>query len=185
MRTLASSFRTAIESSNSSEAVFIFATITHPNLLRPIYVNSDIKDYILGGNTYLGTAMSVSLLSDQINAPSAKISIPNVDRAIGETVLNLRTSPTIKLEVYARSDFDDLIPDFSAYDFGPDFDIWGSRTRVAIGIPTVEYSAPLLFLRNVTCDALGFTADLNSYDLSSEPWPAIRSTKNRLPGLYR
>lgn len=167
MRTLAGSFRAAIESSNSSEVVLIFATITHPTLIAPIFVNSDIKNYVLGGNTYFGTAMSVSLLSDQISAPSAKISIPNVDRAIGEAVLALRTSPQIKLEVYARSDFDTSDP------------------RVAIGTPTVEYSAPLLFLRNVSCDALGFTADLNSYDLSSEPWPAIRSTKNRLPGLYR
>ena len=167
MRTVAGPFRTAIESSNSSEAVLIFATITHPDLFAPIYVNSDIKNYVLGGNTYLGTAMSVSLLSDQTNAPSAKISIPNVDRAIGEAVLELRTSPQIKLEVYARSDFDTSDP------------------RVAIGTPTVEYSAPFLFLRNVTCDALGFTADLNSYDLSSEPWPLIRSTKSRLPGLYR
>jgi len=167
MRTLGTSFRTAIEASNSSEVVLIFATITHPTLVSPIYVNSDIKNYVLGGNTFLGTAMSVSLLSDQISAPSAKISIPNVDRAIGEAVLGLRTSPQIKLEVYARSDFDNSDP------------------RVAIGTPVVEYSAPLLFLRNVSCDALGFTADLNSYDLSSEPWPAIRSTKNRLPGLYR
>ena len=167
MRTVAGPFRTAIESSNSSEAVLIFATITHPDLFAPIYFNSDIKNYVLGGNTYLGTAMSVSLLSDQTNAPSAKISIPNVDRAIGEAVLELRTSPQIKLEVHARSDFD------------------GSDPRVAIGTPTAEYSAPLLFLRNVSCDALGFTADLNSYDLSSEPWPAIRSTKDRLPGLYR
>lgn len=167
MRVLGNSFRTTIESSNSSEVVLIFVTITHPTLDAPIYLNSDIKDYVLNGNTYLGAALTISLLSDQIQAPQAKVSIPNVDRAIGESVLGLTSSPQIKMEVYARSDFD------------------GSDPRMGIGTPAVEYRAAYLFLRNVSCDAVGFTADLLSYDLSSEPWPAIRSTKNRLPGLYR
>jgi hypothetical protein len=167
MRTLGNNFRTTIESSNSSEVVLLFVTVTHPTLESPIYLNSDIKDYVLNGNTYLGAALTISLLSDQIAAPQAKVSIPNVDRSIGQAVLALTTSPQIKLELYARSDFDSSDP------------------RQAIGTPTVEYSAPFLFLRNVTCDAVGFTADLLSYDLSSEPWPSIRSTKNRLPGLYR
>lgn len=167
MRTLGNSFRTTIESSSSAEIVLIFVTITHPTLEAPIFLNNDIKDYILNGNTYLGAAISISLLSDEIGMPKAKVSIPNVDRAIGEAVLGLTTSPQIEMDVYARSDFDNSDP------------------RVAIGTPTVEYRAQLLFLRNVTCDPLGFTADLLSYDLSSEPWPAIRSTKNRLPGLYR
>lgn len=167
MRIITAAFRDAIESSNSSEVVMIFATITHPTLVTPICVNSDIKDYVLGANKFLGTAMSVSLLSDQINAPSAKISIPNVDRRIGNAVLGLRTSPVIKLEVYARSDWDTSDP------------------RVPNGTPIAEYTAPFLFLRNVTCDALGFIADINSYDLSSEPYPSQRTTKNRTPALFR
>lgn len=167
MRTLANTFRTSIESSNSSEVVLIFATITHPDLDSTIYLNSDITDYVLNGNTYLGVAFSCSLLTDQIGMPQAKISIPNVDRRIGESVLVLKSSPQIKLEVYAKSDFSDAIP------------------RVAIGTPSVAYSAPALFLKNVSCDAVGYSADLNSYDLSSEPYPAARSTRERLPGLYR
>jgi Domain of unknown function (DUF1833) len=167
MRTIASTFRANIEASNTSEVVLIFVTITHPDLDAPLYFNSDIRDYILNDNQYIGAALSVSLLSDENSAPTAKLSIPNVDQIIGETVLNLSTSPQFRMEVYAASDWDTNNP------------------ANALGTPTVEYTAPFLFLRNVACDVLGFTADIISYDLTSEPWPAIRSTADRLPGLFR
>lgn len=167
MRVLASTFRDSIEAPNSSEVLVIFVTITHPNLATPLYVNSDIRDYVLNGNTYTGAVLSISILSDDSNAPVAKVSIPNVDRIIGETVLGLITSPRISMEVYAASDWDTNNP------------------ANPLGTPTREYSAPLLFLRNVTCDVVSFTADIISYDLTSEPWPAIRTTPERLPGLYR
>jgi Domain of unknown function (DUF1833) len=167
MRVIASTFRTAIEASNSSEVSVLFVTLTHPNLVTPLYFNSDIRDYALNGNTYLGAALSISILSDDSNLPQAKVSIPNVDRMIGETVLGLITSPRISLEMYAASDWDVGNP------------------ANPIVVPTREYSAPLLFLRNVTCDAIGFTAEIISYDVTSEPWPATRTTRERLPGLYR
>lgn len=166
-RAIASTLRTQLEASNSSETVLIFATITHPDLLVPITLCSDIKDYVYNGYTYLGAAFSIMLLSDDVNPPTAKASIPNVDQRIGAAVLGTATSPRIKLEVLAKSDFTDDSP------------------RVPIGTPTVDYSAPDLFLRNVTCDVLGFTADIYSYDLASEPWPSIRTTPDRTPALYR
>lgn len=167
MRVIANTFRDSLEASQSSEVVLVFVTITHPTLDGPIYYNSDIRDYVLNGNTFIGAALSIALLSDDTNAPQAKISIPNVDRAIGQAVLGLTTSPRIKMEVYAASDWDTNSP------------------ANPLGTPTVEYSAPLLYLRNVQCDVLGFTADINSFDLTSEPWPSIRSTRDRLPALYR
>lgn len=167
MRVIASTFRTAIEASQSSEVVVIFVTITHPSLDEVLYFNSDIRDYILNGNQHIGTGLDISLLSDDTNAPRASVTIPNVDRRIGEAILGLTFSPQIKMEVYAASD----------WDFGnPANPKW---------TPVVEYSAPILFLKNITCDALTFKADIMSYDLTSEPWPAIRSTRERLPGLYR
>src|SRR5271157_4667690 len=128
MRTLAAGFRTSIESSNTDEVALIFVTITHPTLDGPIYLNSDIANYLLNGNTYLGAALTISLMSDEKTAPKAKISIPNVNRAIGEAVLGLVTSPQIQMQVYAKSDFTN------------------DSTRIPVGTPTVEYSAPLLLL---------------------------------------
>lgn len=166
MRTVTPGFRTTLESSSASDLGIIFATITHPDLESALTVNSDIADYILGGVTFLGTAFSAALLTDDDQPPKATVSIQNVDRAIGEAVQLLSTSPKIKLEIYARSDFDNSTP------------------RNPVGTPSVQYSASGLFLTNITCDALGFTADLTTYDIASEPWPAIRSTVDRLPALF-
>lgn len=165
-RALSTSFRTTLESSNASDLAIIFATVTHPDLETAVTVNSDIMDYVLGGVTFLGAAFNVSLLQDDDAPPVGKVSIPNVDRAIGEAVQLLSTPPKLKLEIYPRSDFDNANP------------------RTPLGTPSVQYSADGLFLRNISCDALGFTADLSTYDIASEPWPAIRSTVNRLPGLF-
>lgn len=165
-RPITSSFRTTLEAANAADLAIIFATITHPDLEAALTVNSDIADYVLGGVTFLGTAFSCALLTDDDQPPKATVSIQNVDRAIGEAVQLLSSSPKIKLEIYARSDFD------------------GGTPRLPVSTPSVQYSAQGLFLTNVTCDAMGFTADLTTYDIASEPWPAIRSTVDRLPGLF-
>lgn len=165
MRTLGAAFRGELESVFSGEVIVCFVTIDHTDLLVPIRVNSDIVDYVYNGDTYTGAAFAISLLSDNEQAPRLQASINNVDRIIGETVLALTSAPRIKIELFAKSDFTDAIP------------------RVASGTPTVEYSAPHLFLRNVSCDAMALSGDVVGYDFSTEPWPAIRSTPDKLPGL--
>lgn len=167
MRVLASTFRAAMEASNSSEVPVLFVTITHPDMLIPIYLNSDIRDYVLNGNTFIGAAIDISILSDDSNPPQAKVTIPNVDRRIGDAVLGISTSPILQIELYAASDFTTDSP------------------AQPIGTPTREYVAPYLQMSNVKCDALNYGADLKSFDLTPEPWPAIRTTRERLPGLYR
>lgn len=169
MRVISTTFRNNIEASQSGEVAILFATITHPALEAPITVNSDIVDYLYNGVTYTGTGFHMSLLTDDDNPPTAKAAIPNVDRIIGEAILaaNSISPPRLKIEVFAKSDFTDAIP------------------RVAIGTPTVQFSAPELFMRNFAVDAISISADIFSYDLSTEPWPSVRSTKDRLPGLYR
>lgn len=166
-RTISTTFRDSAEAEQTSETFVVMATVTHPNLLVPIRVNSDIVDYIYNGDIYFGVAFAISLLSDDEQPPKAQVMIPNVDQTVGEAILTISTSPRIKIELFARSDFNSDTP------------------RRAIGIPTVEYSAPELFLRNVTCDAVALTADIFSYDVSTEPWPRIRSTPDLLPGLFR
>lgn len=166
MRALTTAFRTAIEASSSTDIAIAFATITHPSLESPITVNSDIQDFVLNGVTYLGAAFGMQLLTDDDSPPQGKVSIANVDQAIGEAVLLLSTAPAIGLQIYARSDFD------------------GSFPRVPLGTPSLQYSAQGLFLRNITCDYLSLTADVTTYDIAGEPWTAIRSTVDRLPALF-
>lgn len=166
-RTLTAGFRDEIESTNGQDVLVIFATITHASLEVPFYVNSDVADYVYGGNTFLGTGFQLSFLSDDENPPQAKATIPNVDRRIGAALLAISDSPQIKIELLVKSDFTDALP------------------RQPIGTPLPEYVAPLLFLRNTQWDAQQMTADIFSYDITSEPWPKIRTTPTDTPALFR
>jgi hypothetical protein len=166
-RDLSPDFRDAIEASQTTETVVIFALIEHADLAEPIAVNSDTVDYIYNGIVYYGCAFALSLLTDDDQPPRAQASVENVDERIGNAIRTLADTPTIKIEILVKSDFDDEIP------------------RNPIGTPGVEYSAPFLKLRNVKGNALELTGDLVGYDPTAEPHPAVRSTQDKLPGLYR
>ena len=165
-RTIAAGFRDAMEASFSSEVLVWFATVTHNDLDVPITVNSDVVDYNYNGSLYRGCGFQFVFISDDDQPPRGQIVIENVDQIIGETLIALTDSPILHMQLMAKSDFDENIP------------------RNPIGAPIVEVDAPLLKLRNAKGDVMQITADVYGYDLTTEPWPSIRSTKSRLPGLY-
>lgn len=168
MRVVSSAFRNALEASRSTTVPVIFATITGDDLVTPIRVNSDSVDYIYQSNTYFGWSFNISLISDDENQQKGQISIQNVTSEIGVFVLDADdTVLNLDIKIFSKEDFSDANP------------------RQAIGTPTVQYNAASLELRNITVDALQVTADITSFDLSSEPFPAIKATKDRLPALYR
>lgn len=156
-----------MESPNSGEFFVFFATITHPDLVSAITVNSDVVDYVYNGSTYYGCAFALVRLTDDEQPPRAKVTIENVDQIIGRVVSALLSPPTIGIQLFVKSDFTDDVP------------------RKAIGTPTAVESAQGLKLQNVQWDASTITADLVGVDITSRPWPSIRSTSDRLPGLYR
>lgn len=169
MRTISTGFRNNLEASANPDIPILFATITHPSIADPIRVVNDVVDYEWGGERFTGIPFQIELLTDSDRPPSAKIRMQNVNGVIGRTVINLKSSPRSQLDVIAASEF--ALP--------------VANLRVEIGTPVVEYSAPRLRLRNVSGDAMAVEGELWSYDLSREPYPAIRTTKDRLPGLYR
>ena len=167
MRDISTGFRDEIEGSQTTATIVIFATITHPQLSQPIAVNTDIVDYNYNGAVFRGCAFSLTELSDDEQTPRAQVSIENVDQVIGEAIQALPDSPVIKFEILLKSDFDDAVP------------------RNPIGTPVAEFTAPFLKLQNVKCDVLSLTGELIGIDLTTEPAFAIRSTKDKAPGLYR
>jgi hypothetical protein len=169
MRTFSVGFRNELEASSSGEVFPIFLTITHPNLDLPLRLVSDVVDYVWQGNTFTGFPFEITLISDEDRPPSARLRVQNVNQRIGSAVLVLQSSPRIQLDVLAASDFTEPV----------------NRVRTEIGTPVVEYSAPRLRLRQVRCDAMMVEGELWSWDLSQEPWPAIRTTKDKTPALYR
>lgn len=167
-RSISAELKAELLQPQTGTLVLLFATITHPSLALPIRVVNDVKDYVYGGETFAGFPFSLTLLTDGEGPPTGAITIQNVDRRVGGTVLALRSPPRLKLEVLSSTDFD--------MDADP---------RVPLGTPVVEYEADWLYMRNIRADSTAIQAELSSLDPVSVPWPAIRSVKNRLPALYR
>jgi hypothetical protein len=168
-RTLTTTFRNNLEASANPDIPVLFATITNPLLADPIRVVNDVVDYQWQGELYIGFPFMIELVTDSDRPPSAKIRMQNVNGVIGRMVQRLKTTSRIRLDVIASSEFADPV----------------ANLRIEIGTPTVEYTADMLRLRNVNGDAMMVEGELWSFDMSREPYPAIRTTKNRLPGLYR
>lgn len=181
-RALSAAFRSAIEASASGEVVLIFATITHDDLPAPIRVvsedfggvsfhNGEPLNYKYESNLYLGCPFLIELLTDDDQPPRGRVTVPDVDRSIGIAVMALIDSPRIKIEILKLSDFTDAI----------DVD----NARNPVGTPVPEYVADLLYLKNVSGDAVAVQAELQSFDMVGEPWPLTRSTSDRLPALFK
>lgn len=172
MRTLSVDFRNSLEARETDEIALVFVVITHRNLITPIRAVNDVVDYIYGGQRYYGCPFEIVMLSDDDNPPSAKIRVQNVDQIIGDALLEVPDSPTLSLTILSLSDF------------GAVATVATRRTRTEIGTPTVEMTATHLRLDRVTIDAMMVEADIKSYDVVNEPFPAVRATFDRLPGLF-
>ena len=174
-RDVSAEFRSAAEASATGEVFLTFATIMHPASTKVIRVANDVVDYQYLGELYVGCPFDITLLSDADDKPTAKISIQNVDREIGETIQQLEDSPRLKLEVILLSQFSPELDD----------SIGDNGARTELGDTVVDYTADQLRMAKVSVDPMFVTADIISYDYSQEPWPFYRATKNRLPGCYR
>ncbi len=170
-REISTSLRRALEEPRSAEYVVILIEITHQTLATPIRVANDVVDYVYLGNTFIGFPFEIELVSDSARTPRGSLRIQNVDRRISEAVLELTTPPQLSIILFAQSDFEEIEP--------------GGRTRLPpTGTePTPEYQADHLILGTITIDASMVSGEILSFDMSNEPWPAIRATAERLPGL--
>jgi hypothetical protein len=169
-RVVSASLRRELEKQESSEALLIFVTITHPTMDETIRVVSEPEgiDYVYGGETFIGFPFDIELLTDSERFPETRIAVQNVDETIGRAIKGLIGPPRVKIEILALSDFDTTV-----------------NPRTEIGTPTVEYSADKLYLIDVEIDAMQITGRIVSWNYSQEVWPGVRATQNRTPGLYR
>lgn len=182
MRAITTSFRNGLQASSSEELVLVFVTVTHTDLVTPVLIvsedengvswqNGEIVNYRYGGNLFQGCPFAIELLTDDDRPPRGRIVFADPERRFGIELLPLVDSPRLKIELLRSSDFD------TNYD--------ADNARNPIGSPMPEYVASHLFMRNVSGDAMMLTAELMSYDMVGEPWPKIRSTIDRLPGIFR
>lgn len=167
-RTIPTTFRQAAEAQYNDEVNLCFLTISHPFLAEPVRVVWDTKDFIFGGERFIGFPFDIELLTDDDQPPRAKLSIQNIDPRIGDTIRSLPSAPRLKLELLSSADFD-----------------LNTDPRVEIEDATVVYRADKMFLTNVSVDVLTVSGDIVGWDYLQRVWPGRRATQSLLPGLFR
>jgi Domain of unknown function (DUF1833) len=166
-RNITLSIRKELEAQFSTETNLIFLTISHDLLAQPIRVVNDTKDYIYGGDHFIGFPFDIQIYSDDEQPPRAQLTIQNVDSQIGESIRTLTVPPRLKLEM------------LSTMDFNTDVD-----PRVDNGSPTVMYRFDQAFLTNVKVDFLQVSAEIVGWNYLQRVWPGPRATQNIFPGLF-
>lgn len=172
MRSITLAYRKHTESILSDEVDLCFLTITHSTLAEPIRVVWDTKDFIYNGFTFIGFPFEITILSDDENPPTARLSIQNIDPRIVDALRGLSSPLRLKIELLHSSDFDLTVTPRVA---------WGGGSPA----PNVAYSADKLFLINVKSDLLTISGDITGWNYLQRVWPGVRATQERFPGLFR
>jgi len=167
-RATAIAARAALENPAAPDALLGFLTITHPSLAAPLRVVSDVMDYMQGGNTFIGIPFGYKLLTDNDAPPRSQLRLSNVDRKIGQALRALSGRATVQLQLMSSADFD-----------------LSQDPRTEIGTAAEIYGFRYFSLVNASVSATEVTGELILQDYSVEPWPNVRATQDRLPGLFR
>ncbi len=169
-RPLPLSLRRNIEANFSDEVNLIFLTISHGTLEEPIRVVLDNKNFIYGGNLFVGFPFDITILSDDENPPTAKLSIQNIDSDIGYAIRKLTSPPRLKIEFLHSDDFNLSV---------------SPRVSIASPSPDVITLGDHLFLINIAVTDAEVTGDIRGWDYLQRVWPGVRATQEALPGLFR
>lgn len=160
--------KAGLEAPESVDALLAFLMIRHPALSEPIRVVSDVMDYVVDGDRYIGLPFEFGILTDVEGPPQTELRMQNVDLRIGRALLGLNDRAKVTMEIRSSADFDlsldprEEIPGGSAIYRFADFD-----------------------LIDVTVTASEISGRVMLRDYSQEPWPGQRCTQSRLPGLFR
>lgn len=168
-RVITPALRRAIEEPRNEEQIIVLLEITHPEIAEPIRVANDVVSYYWDGHTYYGFPFEFEMLVDSNLVPRGQLRVQNVDQRMSEAILRLTSPPELSILVFAGSDFTEELSE-------------NRRLPVSADVEP-EYEAHHLVFGDISVDAMAITGEVISFDMSNEPWPAIRSTADRLPGL--
>lgn len=158
-------FYSAIHARSTDEVFLFLITIDHEDLAQPIYIANDTRDDLSNGQkgvisnsiefVYLPFQFILPTL-EKDSIPKAKISIDNISREIVASIINIINPPEVRIQVALSSD--------------PDI---------------IEYDLEGFKLASVTYDALTIEGDLTVEQFFNEPYPSVKFTPSRFPGLFR
>lgn len=160
--------RQAIETPQAVDTILAFALITHPNLPQPVRIVADLMDYLRDGHLWQGCLFGVGLATDSDDPPFVQLTVPAVDRRLGNALRTLSTRAEVTLEICSSADFD-----------------LSKDPREPRGPVTPIIPPSVWELVDIHCTAAELTGRLMMRDYAQEPWPRIHATENRFPGLFR
>lgn len=165
-RTLSAGMLAAMYAQETDEVPIALLTVTHDDLVDPIYLSSDPTERISDdplvyattsrGEEYLFLPFEFTLPDDRTDAPSGvTLTVDNINRDLVALLRSISTPASITLEIVLASSPDD-----------------------------VEIQLPSMLLSNVSIDDLVVQGDLIVDALFNEPFPAGTFTPGAFPGLF-
>lgn len=158
-------FYKAVNSQTTDEIFVILLTLKHTSLTQDICISSDNKSLLTNGlrgtvsngveYTYLPFKLTLPNLQDG-TIPACKISIDNIDRAITAALSSILSPPAIEVRIALASD--------------PD---------------VIEYVLTGMKLNDIVSDRMTIEGEFSTEYFVSEPYPSVRFTPSRFPGLFR
>lgn len=167
-RTVPAAPMAVLERQDAPDALLAFLAITHESLSEPVRVVSDVMDYVVGGQTWTGLPFDYQMLSDDEGPPTSQLRMQNVDRRIGQALRRVNSRAQLTLTIRSSADFNLSVD---------------PRTE-AVANPAV-YEFRQFDLVDVTVNAVEITGRIMLRDYAQEPFPGLRATQSRVPGLFR
>ena len=167
-RSVPLSFREAADALYSDDVNLVFLVIRHRILAEPIRVVWDAKDFIYGGETFIGFPFDLKLLNDDDQAPRGSVEFQNVDSQIGLAIRTMVGAAEVEIIFGHSSDFNLAVD-----------------PRTEIGTADIAWHGKHLKLANVKCDPITVSADVVGGDNLQRVWPGIRATQDLLSALFR
>jgi len=155
-RSTSLTFRQAVNARETGEAFIILVEIDSDDLSEPIRVCSDGVNVTSNGNLYVAYPFDITLPDDlEDGAPSCRITIDNVDRALTVGIRSLTSPPTVRIMVVLASDPDTLELDFDDFQ-----------------------------LVNISYDAFTIEGTITIESYLAEPYPGNSFMPSTTPGLF-
>jgi len=151
---ISNAFRRAVLGLTSDEVAITLLTISGSGFDTFRVCDND-SDIVSGGQTFTAYPFTIDLPSDGEGAPIARVRIANISRLIGEAIDAATDTVVIRIDLILAS--------------APD---------------TLEKSFQGLELRNVTRNGLTVEGEIQAAQFVAEPYPYIRVTPGRFPGMF-
>lgn len=155
-RSVSQPTKQAIYDQETDEAFLVLLTLSHEDLASPIRVVNNGVDIVSNGDTFQGFPFDINLPSElEAEAPSAKITIDNVDQQMIVAIQSISSAPAIKLELVRSGDTDTIEAVFDNFK-----------------LTSIEYNAESI------------SGTLTIEDFVLEPYPNALFSPANFPGLF-